>query len=375
MRGNKFFKFVDKYAGFLLLVILRLISIIPFRSFSKQDKNCLLVVKLSALGDTILLLPILKKIKKQNPGGKVLMVVTEVNKAAVEGCRYIDEIFVLDIKRMKNPFYFFAFTKKLAENKPYFAFDFDQWLRISPLICFFSGAAKRIGFKTKGQHRNFLYTQSVEHAGNKHELDCFFSIIEKAGYKIKPADKELFFDIEPAYEKQAKEKLRQMKIKDRFAVIHPGCGEHGWQRQWDETKYAEIAKYLKKKKYSVIISAGRSEQQICEKIITLAGFDIKNITGEPLKVLAAIIKKSKLFISGNTGIMHLAAAVGARVIALHGPTNPVKWGPLGKNCFVIRKNLDCSPCLYLGFEYGCKGRACMDAIETPDVIKIIEKLH
>jgi len=71
--------------------------------------------------------------------------------------------------------------------------------------------------------------------------------------------------------------------------------------------------------------------------------------------------------------MHLAAASGTKVIALHGPTNSIKWGPYGEKHITINSSTDCSPCLYLGFEYKCHSNKCMQAITAEDVFDLVKK--
>lgn len=375
MRGNKFFKFLDIAGGLLLQGILKISSLIiyPFRAvFSGKGKD-FLIIKLSAMGDTILLLPVIKKLKKEFPGSRITMVVTKINSGVAQASGLADEVIIFDLKWLANPVKLFSFIARLQSLRVFCALDFDQWLRISPIIAFLSGAGKRIGFKTRGQFRHFLYTESVEHSAEKHEIDCFFDIITKLGLNIGTQDRELFFETPSQDEIIAAEKIRQLGINGGYAVIHPGCGSHGRQRQWPEEKYVEIINYLRLKSIVPVISVGPGEDPVYEKIYSMAGGVLPSVRNEKLTVLASIIKNSSVFISGNTGVMHLAAAVKARVIGLHGPTDPAKWAPLGKNSTVISSCTECSPCLYLGSEYGCKGRACMEAISADEVIKHIEK--
>jgi ADP-heptose:LPS heptosyltransferase len=72
--------------------------------------------------------------------------------------------------------------------------------------------------------------------------------------------------------------------------------------------------------------------------------------------------------------MHLAAAVKIPVVALHGPTNPIQWGPWGERHVILKPDMPCHPCLNLGFEYGCKALAdgtsmCLHTIPASEVLK------
>jgi ADP-heptose:LPS heptosyltransferase len=85
-------------------------------------------------------------------------------------------------------------------------------------------------------------------------------------------------------------------------------------------------------------------------------------------------------VSGNTGVMHLAAGLGLPLLALHGPTDPVKWGPraLPGRARVLEAGIACSPCLFYGFDYGCPRRDCMEAIPqervTTQVLELLAEV-
>jgi ADP-heptose:LPS heptosyltransferase len=70
--------------------------------------------------------------------------------------------------------------------------------------------------------------------------------------------------------------------------------------------------------------------------------------------------------------MHAAAALNRPLIAIHGPTDPRRWGPRNKNSVVISKDLECRPCLYLGFEYGCKEKKCLNGIPDRAVFDAVD---
>ena len=97
------------------------------------------------------------------------------------------------------------------------------------------------------------------------------------------------------------------------------------------------------------------------------------LIGVPLLTLFVIAGKARIVVTNNTGFMHLAVASGAVVIGLHGPTSSVKWGPWGTRAASIKSRMPCSPCLYLGFEYGCKTDKCMRQIHVDEVLMQVEK--
>ena len=94
--------------------------------------------------------------------------------------------------------------------------------------------------------------------------------------------------------------------------------------------------------------------------------------------LAALIADAALVVSGNCGPMHLAAATGTPVIGLHGPTRAAQWGPWSRDVGIVRAKLPCSPCLNLGFEYGCQALCdgtspCMHTIKVAAVLQACDR--
>lgn len=374
MKGSRLFRWVDRLAGITLMVILRVAGV--FLPVSVRNGRDILVVKFSAMGDTVLLLPVIRRLKAGLPGRRLVALGTFANRAALEASPDIDEVVLFEPGMAFNPVRLVAFIRGLRARRFALAVDFDQWLRISPVLCFLSGAPRRAGFATKGQFRHLLYTDPVPRAPRRHELDLFYDILAGVGVGAAVSERSTFFPAGPDAKAEAAKLLREAGVTGRYAAIHPGCGAKGWRRQWPEEKYAELVKWLKSKGLAVLVSTGPGEEPLFEAIRRLSGAELVQVAGRALPVLASIMEGASVFVSGNTGVMHLAAAAGAPVVALHGPTDAGRWGPVGKRCVSISSRHPGSPCLDLGFEYRCKdpGRKCMEAIGTAEVIAAVEAI-
>ena len=371
MRGNILLKFIDRYIGIALVWFLGLFA--EKNSALPSAFKAILIIKLSALGDTILLVPVLRALKKAYPGATVSAIGTKINQDVLKACPYLDEVSIINpVKLCLNPF---SIRGLFGKEQLELALDFDQWTRISPLIAFMSGAKYRVGFNTEGQYRHFLYTKSVEHSRAKHELECFFDIAKSVG--VKNEDKKLEFWIDQNSAKRAGEALLKLGIKEgeSFVVFHPETPAHAGQRQWPAENYIELGKLiLRLNKYKIIV--GGTEAERAEKAKIAAGLAPSGhvLPALSLPEYAAVLSKAQMLICGNTGIMHLGSALDIPVIALHGPTDPLKWGPLGNKSRVVKSGLECSPCLYLGFEYACPTNKCMKAISAEAVFAEIQKV-
>jgi heptosyltransferase-3 len=173
-----------------------------------------------------------------------------------------------------------------------------------------------------------------------------------------------------------------------YAVLHP---LPQWTyKQWTVEGWIEIGLYLKKLGLRLVLSGGGGQQEMdyIANIQQQLPEDTINLAGQiSLAQLAYIIAQAKLYIGPDTGITHMAAATGVPVIALYGPTNPVKWSPFpygyhananpfGKkggqqvnNVFFVQGEGDCVPCDLEGCDRHQQSRSrCLDKL-SPDVVK------
>jgi ADP-heptose:LPS heptosyltransferase len=367
------YHYLDRYIGIPLCLVLSLFT--SKRDHSNEYKN-ILVIKLSMIGDTILLVPSVKSLRKHFCKSLITVLCSPLNSDIVKDWNFIDRYIVFDFADCFNrPWKLIKFIFDLRKNKFDLVIDFETWPRLTPIISLLSGAKERVGFIVPNQFRHYLYTKVIPHIKKKHEVESFIDVINYLGVTVEDIQFEL------KYSKEDEQKIDKLLIdngiikNDKFVIIHPGCGIHGYYRQWSEEKYAQICDYIIEKHcLKVIITGTREDSKIADKIILLTKIKPINFVGKTeLKEFFALVKKSLLVICGNTGTLHIAAASGIPTIAIHGPTDPEKWGPWGKDHIIIRKNLSCSPCSYLGYEYGCNKRKCLDLVSVDDVKYAIDK--
>ena len=178
-----------------------------------------------------------------------------------------------------------------------------------------------------------------------------------------------------------------------YVVLHP---HPQWTyKRWTLAGWVEVALYLANLGYKIVISGGPAEAEI-NYVAEIAGQLPKqtiNLAGQlSLAELAAIIARARLFIGPDTGITHLAAAAGIPVIALYGPTNPVKWAPWPKdyhrnaepfhrvgsqqvnNIMLCQGKADCVPCHLEGCDRHRESRSrCLDTLSAETVIEAINQ--
>lgn len=371
MRGNWFAKAVDRYAGIPLVWVLGMVrTALPSRRVADAAVQHVLVIKLAALGDSILLIPALRKLKQAYPAARVTVLCSRINEVVFRNAPYVDAVIVVDMASLlRNPM---RVRSVFPRSKRYdIAFDFEQWVCLSPLLALLSRAPLLLGFKTPGRHRHFLFDRTVEHMRDRHEIDCFLDLVHAASPTtvIIPDDRALSFPLPPEARDEAEKLCSKIGLTGPFIIFHPETPAHGRQRQWPPENYAALGRMIvtERPDISVLITGTAQDTDSNREIAQMIGASARVLPPIPFMAYAAVLARARAMVCGNTGVMHLACALNVPVVALHGPTDPRKWGPVSPSSVCLRSSLPCSPCLYLGFEYACPSNRCMRTI-TPEAV-------
>ena len=377
MRRRAIFRFFDRYVGIPILIFLALFfkkrKRLPIENIKK-----ILFIKLAAIGDSILLIPTLRTLKKRFPDAELTFVCSPINYSVIKKIPYVDKIVNCDVHSfLKNPLNFIKFILSLRKDKYDILIDAGQWERINAITAAFVKSDCSVGFRTKGQFKHFIYDKVVPHLRDKHELENFLSLLEPLGIAITEEDKQLEYFLTPDDERFAEEFWNDNALNERTVIcLHPGCGENGKPREWADERYIDLGKRLiaYDPSITILITGAPLELERCNIIAAGIENNVINTAGKyELDNVVAIVKKVKLIVCSNTGMLHIASCVGTKTMGLHGPTNPVKWGSYSKNSVLIQSDKFCSPCLYLGHEYGCQAPQCMAHISVDDVFIYIRK--
>jgi len=154
--------------------------------------------------------------------------------------------------------------------------------------------------------------------------------------------------------------------------INPGAA-YGSAKRWYPERFAQVSSALvNRHKAYIIIFGSQQEQGIATEIENLSSVPVINMAGKTtIRGLMSLIKQCTIFITNDSGPMHIAAALNIPVVAIFGSTDPGKTGPMGDGNIVIRKDAECSPC----FKRQCPtDLRCMDMIKVEDVLTGVERI-
>lgn len=364
-RGNPLMKNLDKWIGSPILFAVGMIHR-RRKLFSLSDAVLprIAIIKTSGIGDTIILSAIIDEIKANIPNSQITWICAKNNLAMVKAIQYkgIDEICTFD---MKSPIKSLNMVRQLGNFD--YAIDFGPWPRINALIAIALYARYRVGFKRKHQYRHYAYDGVVEHSDNVHEIENYRNLIRKIGFSVNGLKPNLH---------------SSNKFTDyaNYAVFHMHAGGAiAYLREWKSQNWLQLARAVSEKyHFKLLFSGGAADKEDIDKLVGKirdCGIEAENIAGKySLSAMASVLQNAQLLVSVNTGTMHLGAAVGVPLVAIHG-ANPIKrWGPLSDNSISLASKRKCWPCVSLGYETDCQKANCIEDIGVSDVMAAIEKV-
>lgn len=358
-----FLKFIDRVFGTLLAKLL----VIFYKPPNKlnNDISSILVIRPGGIGDAVLLFPALEALKINYPDSSIDVLAEKRNAGIFSFCPFINNLYLYDTFNFFNVF-----------NKKYdVVFDTEQWHKLSSIVGYLVSSGKKIGFNTNS--RSQLYTESIKYSHKDHEVVSFLNLVKTVCRNVpefKPSCKFINFS-----DNEIREDLRSEVGRINNIKIGLFYGATVRERMWGVDKFSLLANELIKLGFTVILLGGNSDiHQLKEFMENIKDKEnILNFIGKTnLKESAYILSKLELFISGDSGLMHIAYGLGTRTISLFGVGIEQKWAPKGKKNIIINKNLECSPCTKFGYTPRCPYEVrCLKDISTGEVLKEVLKLY
>jgi ADP-heptose:LPS heptosyltransferase len=153
--------------------------------------------------------------------------------------------------------------------------------------------------------------------------------------------------------------------KKKLALLAPGSGSSN--KNWAPGKFAELAVELSKKGFSPLLIQGPADSSAAAAVLECAG-KIPVFADESPFTLKGVLTHAQLFVGNDAGPTHLAALMGLPTVAIFGPSDPVRWSPIGPKVSLVRSGAECSPCTTDEMR-ACKERICLDAIRVSTVLE------
>ncbi len=331
----------------------------------------ILIFNVNWLGDVLFSTAVIRNIRNNYPDGFIACVIPPRCLPVLEGNINLDEIIIFDEKgKHRSLWQKFRFTLYLRRKKFSKAFLLHRSFSRA-LITWFAGIPERIGYYTP--KRGFLLTKSFPAPAveSVHRIDYYLNIIKEAGLVVQDRYTEFFVSQEDI--KAAEKFLVDNFVREDDFIVGLNPGGNWGPKRWPKENFSELAdKFADKFNAKIIITGSSQDIELAEDIRRKTRCGAILACGKlNIKQFAALASVLNLFISADSGPMHIANAMGAKkIIALFGPTDPKLTGPYPEdNVVIVRKTISCRiPC----YEVNCPDNQCMKAITPDDVIAAIE---
>lgn len=310
-----------------------------------DPKSFIIIRQHNQLGDLLSGVSVFRAIKETYPESKITLIVSPSNYPGLVKNKFVDRVFIFDKKKIYNPAYFAEFSELLREGYDVAVVPVVVSVSFtSNLLARLAKAKIRIGPKMldgKVNSSAYFFDRRVELDWRKYPdsnvSERSLDIVRPFGISTKNYRSEITFD--EGDEKIAEEFLGSLNYEGNKKLIglHVGAGKI--PNMWSLYKYVELVEKLDREYDAAFYLTGSSADN--EAI----GFMNKKLNITPglfidrnIPEVAAVISKSDLFISNDTGIMHVAGTTDTPQITIFGPTNPFNWAPIGEDKLFIRKS-------------------------------------
>ncbi len=331
----------------------------------------ILIILPNWIGDVVMSLPCVEKIREFFPTAKIYCLIRkDISQLIEENLKKL-EIAKIEYgeKSLRSSIEIIKVLRKLNFSK---AFVLPRSFRMF-FISVFSNIKKIYGFGNDFLRKIFFkgVVKRDKHILTIHRTYYYLQVLKliKDFNEFNPPQ----IYIPEKYKKWADDLLNYLKIKNKILIgINPGS-TYGEAKCWKVEKFIYLIEKLKREiPCEILLFGGKDNVEKCE-IIRKKTKKVYNFAGKlTLMETASLIEKLHLFITNDTGPMHIADALGKKIVAIFGPTDVNETYPFRKNGIILYKNLPCSPCKKRVCPYG--HNRCMEEIEVSEVFNAVKKL-
>ncbi len=333
------------------------------------------------IGDVVLTLPVIQSLRRAYPVARISVVVKSPSDELLLGHPAINTVLTLP-SGSENGFWQKAkFARNLKKSNYDVGVVFPNSFG-SAFLLSLTGVKCRLGYNTDA--RDILLTHPVKTTAHlkktQYRVEYFFKIL--SSLKLDTPDREFAPLISQEGDTITREVLLDMGLdeNEEFLTLHPGTSKV--ERSWHAERFGILCqKLIKEDGQRVVLLGTEKESELLNRIKNFGqGKTIKIIPPVNLRVLTGLLRKSRLFIGNDSGMMHLAAMVGVPVLGIFGPGSPDTTGPYMamEKQEMVTKNFSCSPCKQRFFKE-CKPSPlnkpyCIEDITVKDIHEAVRRL-
>ncbi len=344
-------------------------------------------IKLGAIGDMVQCLPALRALKAGRPGVPLTVVTMRWSAPLLQLCPEIDEVIPAPgpgeggiLGRLWS---WGSIIRNLRASHPDLVVVGHR-NRMAMKVAWLTGAPERIGFDYRGH--GWKLTRSVPFQVEDHEVDRYAALVEAAGFPVP----DRYPRMRMAPERQEAIRLKfGFRPEWKYLVIHVSGGVNPGTamliKRWEALKWAELCdRFIEDRPCHIVLIGSKDESQAVEEVIQAMNQpSVVNLTGRlTVEELAVVLSVCQGFVGGDSGPLHLAAALGLHTVGIFGPSDPRLVAPRGPNHRVAWHRVPCAPCytpksVWEGQDFSsCPigTHVCMKELEVDKVWKVVKEM-
>jgi lipopolysaccharide heptosyltransferase I len=329
------------------------------------------------MGDLVHTLPAVSALRKRFPDARIDWLVETQHREILRDNPDVDAVIDLDTLGWRRKLLsrrtwrdIRGSIAKVRERRYDFVLDLQGTLK-SAVSAYLARSDRRIGFSSenlKERAAAFLYTERVStNGGRPHVIDRHLGLLRALDIETKA--RSFPIALSEAAEERAQSALTQLGLTD-FAILNPGAS---WEtKRWSPEKFGRVAAEIERNwKLPSLVVFGPGEEELAWAVVDSSEGSARLAPRTSVPELLPYIRRARLFVSGDTGPLHLASALGVPAVAIFGPTDPARNGPFDEGDVTVWKKVDCSPC----YKTRCPGfgNVCLTSIDVEDVLAAVRE--
>jgi lipopolysaccharide heptosyltransferase II len=340
----------------------------------------ILLLRLERIGDLLMALPAIAAVRELAPRARIDLVVGSWNEPIARLLDAVDHVELLDAPWLARGGPAAAHAELVRRARAWrrrydLAINFEGDIR-SHLLMWLSGTPHRAGFEMAGGGP--VLTDVEPYDPSRHVADNLLRLVERAFGR--PAHSLPMREVRLAVPESARRNAEALLPTSDKLLVGVNVGGGREIKQWEPARFGVVAARLSAKYGARIVFTGAPGDGavVSAALRAMPGaVDAIDLTGRAdLLALAAVIERCAVFVTGDTGPMHIAAAVGTPLVAIFGPSDPARWGPLARNAQIVHSSVQCRPCNQIRKPPSrCMGHEpdCLAAVSVEAVVSAVDR--